>query len=170
VDRFFIVFSIFLLHPLMIELTQSLKISSGVGFVPHATVAEFIELVLDQEKRKTWDTADFYDVVATIDSETDVCHVGVPSYGPISARDFVSVRRSIIDKAEDSYTAVQVSIEFPLTGREHMVKKHVRGTLLPSCWKFIQREDGCETHYICTFRIMFNTLVIHMIRPFFRKC
>jgi hypothetical protein len=120
----------------------------GVGFVAHATVADFVDLVLDQEKRKAWDTADFYDVISTIDAETDVCHVGVPSYGPVSARDFVSVRRSIFDKQEDSYTAVQVSIEHTLTGREHMIKKHVRGTLLPSCWRFVQMEGGCMTYYV----------------------
>lgn len=106
--------------------------------------------MLDSEKRKGWDTADFYDVITTIDEETDVCHVGVPSYGPINPRDFVSVRRSIIDKVADTYTAVQVSIDYPITGREQMVKKHVRGKLLPSCWRFEQKEGGCMTYYICT--------------------
>ena len=125
-------------------------ISTGVGFVEHAELDEFVDLVLDPIKRKQWDHSDFYDVVASIDDATDVCHVGVPSWGPVSARDFVSVRRSVTDRKEGSYCAVQVSIEYNLTGREHMIKKHVRGTLLPSCWKFIQKPGGCECHYICT--------------------
>lgn len=120
----------------------------GVGFVPHATVDEFVDLVLDKEKRKSWDTADFYDVITTIDEKTDICHVGVPSYGPISARDFVSVRHSVRDLKQNTYIACQSSVNYPITGREHLVKKHVRGRLLPSCWKFQQMEGGCMAHYI----------------------
>lgn len=123
----------------------------------HATVAEFVRLVLEPERRALWDNSSFYDVVATIDEQTDVCHVGVPGWGPISARDFVTVRRSINDKTEDSYTAVQVSIEYPTDGRDHLAAKHVRGNLLPSCWKFIQRPGGCDCVYICTYFLAYFT-------------
>lgn len=110
-----------------------------------------MKLVLDPEERKCWDDCDFYDVVTTLDDATDVCHVGVPSYGPISARDFVSVRRSVLNLEEGHYTAVQTYIDYPLGDRTSLVKNHVRGKLLPSCWKFVQREGGCDAYYICTY-------------------
>lgn len=109
-----------------------------------------MHLVLDPVDRKLWDTSDFYDAIATLDDSTDICHVGVPSYGPISARDFVSIRRAHYDKEAGMYTAVQVSIDYDVGDRKSMIKKHVRGTLLPSCWRFVQKPGGCETHYVST--------------------
>lgn len=122
--------------------------NAGVGFVPHATVEEFVDLVLDPVKRTIWDTAEFYDKIAEIDEHTDVCHVGVPGWGPVSAREFVSVRRSRFDHENGWYNACQVTIDYPTDGREHKSKNFVRGKLLPSCWRFVQQEGGCMTYYI----------------------
>lgn len=143
------------------DLLTGRLIFAGVGFVAHAKLDDFVHLVLDPLERKTWDTSDFYDEIANLDPNTDVCHVGVPSYGPISAREFVSIRRADYNKDAGMYTAVQVSIEYPLGDRADMSKGRVRGHLLPSCWRFVQKEGGCETHYIST--LMGNVLDLSVL-------
>lgn len=65
----------------------------GRGFIKGAVLDEFIEIVLNHDKRELWDkNSEFYYPITSLDENTDICHVGVKGYGFFEL-DFIEITK-----------------------------------------------------------------------------
>eukprot|EP01119_Soliformovum_irregulare_P003606 TRINITY_DN1433_c0_g1_i1.p1 TRINITY_DN1433_c0_g1~~TRINITY_DN1433_c0_g1_i1.p1 ORF type:complete len:265 (-),score=54.30 TRINITY_DN1433_c0_g1_i1:61-783(-) len=112
------------------------EVQMGVILLENVTLEELVDMVTDISKRKLWDQTNLdYHEMLKVDDQNSIMYTAAKGFGPVSARDFVSVchtERSITgDLANDFFASAQCSVEY---GPEN--KAYVRGKILPTGWLF----------------------------------